>query len=297
MRRIVIGVVALVAAAFACPAPAYATTPTTRANLSTAMTDEATAYADYLAWAAHAAKAGNTGLAYLLTVTADMERNEHFAELADAASLVGNVQGNVVSSMIAEATEANTTYPGFASQALADGDPVTAALFTELAGDEGTHQALLARAYRFICRIGTVPVAPAVDPETIVEGPAQATGQTLVNVRTAMRGEATASAKYRLFATAAYVSGRAWLGRLFTGLSDIELREHYAALANRYGLVGTDTANLAAAIAAENGAIAAYTGWSAEATAAGDGDVAALFTDIRGDEVVHRDAFMALSGG
>lgn len=300
MRRIVIGVVAVVAlatAVFALPAPAGATTPGTRANLATAMHDEATAYADYTAWAVHAAGAGNTALASRLVATANMERGEHFAELAEAVSLVEGITGNIRTSMAAEELEANTTYPGFAAQATADGDPVTAALFTELAGDEEMHQERLAQAYRFLMRIGRVPVVPVVAPVAIVEGPARATGQTLANVRTAMRGEAYAAAKYRLFAFAAYGSGKSWLGNLFMALAGVELSEHYAALANRYGLVGTDAVNLAAAIASENGAIAGYTGWSADASTAGDGDIADLFTGIGGDEVVHRDAFVALAGG
>lgn len=297
MRRIVIGVVALVLGTIAYPTTAGATAPGTRTNLATAMHDEATAYADYTAWATHATETGNTALAALLTVVASQERDEHFAELAEVASLVGSNSRNVRSSTRAEAEEASITYPGFAAQAIVDGDPTTAELFEELAGDEGTHRILLARADRVLCRPGPVPHAPAVDPVTIVEGSAQATGQTLVNVRTAMRGEAFASAKYRLFASAAYASGKSWLGDLFVGLSNVELFEHYAALANRYGLVGTDAVNLARAIAAENGAIAAYTTWSSEAVAVGDGDVASLFAELGGDEVVHRDAFVALVDG
>jgi len=302
MRRVIAaGVIAVALGAITYPAPASATTPGTYTNLNTAMTDEATAYADYTAWAAHAIGNGDTALADLLTTTANQERGEHFAELAEAASIVGNNVGNVRGSMFAEAEEARVTYPGFAAQATTDGDPVTSALFVELAGDEGTHRNLLAKAYRHLCRIGPSPmppiVDPVVDPVTIVEGPAQATGQTLANVRTAMRGEAYASAKYRLLAHAAYASRKPWLGNLFTALSNVELYEHYAALANQYGLVGTDAENLTDAIAAENGAIASYETWATDATTAGDVDVAELFTEIRGDEVVHRDAFVALSGG
>ena len=295
MHRIMAtAVVAVLLGAVVAPAPAGATSPGTTVNLSTAMHDEATAYADYTAWADHATGSGYPELASLLVATANQERGEHFAELASAAWLVGTNTSNVWSSMLAEYTEATNTYPRYATQATADGDVVTSALFTELAGDEASHKSLLAQAYRYLHHMGCAPVPPLPDPVAIVEGPAQATGQTLVNVRAAMRGEAYASAKYRLYADAAYRTGKSWLGNLFVGLSNVELYEHYAALANRYGLVGPVATNLASAIAAEEGAIADYASWSTSATAAGDTAEAALFTEIRGDEIGHRDAFLAM---
>lgn len=295
MRRVMgTAVVAVLLGVVVAPAPAGATSPGTKANLSTAMHDEATAYADYTAWADHAADSGHSALASLLVATANQERDEHFSELASAAGLVGDNKSNVRSSMLAEYTESTNTYPGYATQATADGDVVTSALFMELANDEASHKALLAQAYRSLHHIGCAPVPPLPDPVAIVEGPAQATGQTIVNVRAAMRGEAYASAKYRMYADAAYISGKLWLGDLFVGLSNVELYEHYAALANRYGLVGPVAMNLYSAIAAEEGAIASYSAWSTLATADGDTTEAALFTEIRGDEVGHRDAFLAM---
>lgn len=141
------------------------------------------------------------------------------------------------------------------------------------------------------------PTNPIADPVTILQQPAQTSGQTLVNVRTAMRGEAYASARYLLFAQQAYREGRPWLGELFEALSAVELEEHYAALANRYGLVGNLPTNLGAAVSAEVGAVATYASMATAAGAAGDTDAAARFADIGTDEEAHRVLFAdALAG-
>ena len=288
--------IALVATIY--PAPASAAAPGTAAALDTAMHDEATAYADYSAWASHADSAGHHHLASLLATIAGQERDEHYAELASAANLVADTVTNLQTSTLGEIGEAENIYPAMAAQAVADGDSVTAALFRELADDEDSHQRLLDAASRALRYGGiwTVPIAPDTDPVRIVEGPALATGRTLDNVRQAMRGEAYASAKYRLFAQAAYASGQAKVGRLFAGLSTIELAEHYAALANRYGLVRSDQANLWAAVQAENGAIMAYARWSSDATTVGDTASYRLLAGIMGDEVDHRELFIGASG-
>lgn len=296
-RIVAIAAAVVVAIGLAGPAPAYAATAGTNANALTAMHDEAMAFAAYTAWSNHAVGTGDMALAGLLMATASQERGEHFYELADMFNLVlGNVT-NTRTAMLGEAGEATTLYPGFAAQAATDGDTAAASMFTELAGDEGTHKTLLAQAYRALTVGGRHPAPPVVVPVSIVEGPALSSGATLANIGAALRGEAFASARYRLFGQLADANGKEWLANLFYALSDYELLDHYATLANRYGLVGTDAVNLAAAIAAENGAVASYTTFVAEATTAGDTSAAALFTDIRGDEVLHQAAFTAQVGG
>lgn len=278
-------------------APAQAATPGTITNAISAMHDEALAYADYQAWAVQADTVPNHDVATLLGVIAVQERGEHFSELAAITNVVGSSFANLVTTTTDENTEATSTYPEFQAQAIADGDTTTAALFAELAIDEASHRSTAVKAYRALCCHAARPANPVADPVTILQQPAQTSGQTLINVRTAMRGEAYASARYLLFAQQAYSEGRSWVGRLFTALSAVELTEHYAALANRYGLVGTINANLTAAVAAEDGAIATYTSIATAATAAGDTDAAALFTDIGTDESAHRTLFAdALAG-
>lgn len=277
--------------------PAHAAAPGTLANAISAMQDEALAYADYQAWSAQADTVPNHNVATLLTLVATQERDEHFSELSDVADVIGSSRTNLVTTITDENTEATSTYPGFASQAIADGDATTAALFAELADDEASHRTTAKKAYRALCCHASRPDNPVAVPVAILQQPAQTTGQTLINVRTAMRGEAFASARYRLFAEQAYAEGRAWLGRLFMALAEVELVEHYAALANRYGLVGTIDVNVTAAVAAEDQAIETYASIAAEATAAGDTDAAALFAHIGTDESAHRDLFAdALAG-
>lgn len=292
-RIVAVGIAVLVTIGVAGSAPASAATSGTAENALTAMHDEAYAFASYMAWSDHAVGTGNTALAGLLMAVAVQERNEHFDELSDAFALVGGNAANTRTAMLGEKAEATTMYPGFAAQATTDGDPEAAAMFTELAGDEGTHKTLLAQAYRALTVGGRHPEPPVVTPVTIVEGPALSSGATLANIATALRGEAFASARYWLFAQKADATGKEWLANLFFALSDYELLDHFATLANRYSLVGTDAVNLSAAIAAETGAVASYTVFAAQAATAGDTAAAVLFTDIRGDEVLHQAAFTA----
>lgn len=276
--------------------PVQAATPSTTANAISAMHDEALAYADYSAWSDQADSVANHNVAVLLDLVAAQERDEHFSELADIANVVGTTKANLSTTASGEGDEATRIYPGFQAQAAASGDTVTAALFGELAGDETSHRAGLLKAHRAVCGHGPRPVSPEVDAVKIVEQPAQATGQTLANVRAAMRGEAYASARYRLFAQKAYADGYPWLGEFYTTLAAVELTEHYAALANRYGLVGSISTNLMSAVSAETGAIATYASISRQATSVGDTQVASKFAEIGTDETAHQWLFLAALG-
>jgi rubrerythrin len=296
-RIAAVGIAVLVTIGVIGPTPAYAATAGTVTNALTAMHDEAYAFASYMAWSDHAVGTGDAALAGLLMATASQERGEHFYELADMFDIIAGNATNTRTAMLDEYAEATTLYPGFATQATTDGDSAAAAIFTELSGDEGTHKTLLAQAYRALTVGGRHPTPPTVTPVTIVEGPALSSGATLANIETALRGEAYASARYRLFGQTADANGKQWLANLFFALADYELFDHFAVLANQFGLVGTDAVNLAGAIAAENGAIASYTAFAAQATTAGDTAEAALFTDIGGDEVLHQAAFTAAQSG
>lgn len=278
--------------------PAVATSEQTTINLSTAMHDEALAYAEYHAWSVRATATGNPDVASLLVATANEERDDHFSQLAAAYQLVGSDVANLGTAIVDERAEARTLYPGFSAQAGVDGDVVAEELFAELARDECSHQRTLTRVRHVVTVGGRWPVLPTVSPVAIVAGPTQSTGRTLTNLWAAMRGEAFASARYLMFSQAAYQRGNTTVGAFFLRLSEIELYEHFAELASLAGLVSVDTTeNLTSALAAEDGAVASYATWAGEATAVGDVAEAELFVEIRGDEVRHQAAFAAMLGG
>jgi rubrerythrin len=273
---------------------AQAITPQTSANILTAMHDEAQAYADYNAWANQAELAGRPDIAALVRATADQERDDHFALEAASLPLNHGNRANILDAISGETYETTTMYPGFAATAYAEGNTLVGDLFTEIGSDEAEHAALLKAALRALCSGHRFPAPPEVDTVVVVQGPALATGATLANLRAAMRGESFASAKYRWYAQVAQRTGKRGLAALFTALSAVELTEHYAAEANMAGLVGDLAANVRALISAETGAVASYAAFAPAATVAGDTDVAAMFVDIGGDEVVHLANFEAI---
>src|SRR5450756_1651925 len=92
---------------------------------------------------ASAASAGtqHIAVAKLFSGTAQVELQEHFAAEAVLAGLVGTNAANLQDSITGETWENTTMYPGFAAQATADNCFAAAALFTEIAADEGGHAA------------------------------------------------------------------------------------------------------------------------------------------------------------
>lgn len=113
--------------------------PQTRANLEAAMHGEAFANLKYLRYAEVAREAGEEELAQLFESSANVEANEHFAREADALNLDGTTAANLVDAMAGEQYENVTMYVDFAAQAEAVGDLRTAALFRQIAADEGDH--------------------------------------------------------------------------------------------------------------------------------------------------------------
>lgn len=280
-------------AAAGAAAPARALAPTTKTDALTAMHDEALAFADYRAFAAQAESVGAHEVAVLFHLVANQERDEHFTELSTLAGTVGSSRRNLRTAIAAELTEATTIYPGYQRVAAAEGDAAAVDLFGELARDEGSHAAVLAKAYQALLGTAQPPAPPAPNEVRIVTDSDRAAGATLVNVRAAMRGEAFASARYRMFAWQSCQDGEPWLGKLLTTLSGLELGEHYAELANRYGLVRSLRRNLSAVIAEEAKAVEDYTAFAATARTAGDTSAADRFAEIATDENAHRAMFTA----
>lgn len=134
---------ALVAASFAT-APAFAEdglNEQTKKNLEAAMHGEAFANLKYQAYAEHARKSGHPELAKLFDENANVEANEHFAREASALELAKSDEANLLDGMAGEHYENTKMYVDFANQADAVGDKKVAALFRQIAADEGDHYA------------------------------------------------------------------------------------------------------------------------------------------------------------
>ena len=125
--------------AMAAPSSPKPLSPRTRANLEAAMHGEAYANLKYLRYADQAAAAGKPTLAKLFRESANIEANEHFDREAQALPLGSGTDVNLEDAMAGEHYENVTMYVDFANQAEADGDVKVAAMFRQIAVDEGTH--------------------------------------------------------------------------------------------------------------------------------------------------------------
>lgn len=113
--------------------------PQTRQNLATAMHGEAYANLKYRAYAVAAREHGNETLARAFEEAASVEANEHFAREAAALHLASFDAQNLAVAMAGENYENTKMYIEFADQAELAGDKKVAALFREIAADEGDH--------------------------------------------------------------------------------------------------------------------------------------------------------------
>jgi rubrerythrin len=119
--------------------------------------------------------------------------------------------------------------------------------------------------------------------------------QTLKNLDTAMRGEAFAHVKYRLFARRARQAGHDEVARQFATAAEAERFDHFTKEAQLSGLIRGDADNLRDANAGESYEVdVMYKQFAEQARAVGDTAAADLFEEIRRDEMQHRDAFKAL---
>ena len=113
--------------------------PQTRENLQTAMHGEAFAHLKYRRYAEIARAAGHEDLAKLFETASTVESDEHFAREADALQLAGTDEANLLDAMAGEHYENQTMYVTFADQAEKAGDTKVAAMFRQIAEDEGDH--------------------------------------------------------------------------------------------------------------------------------------------------------------
>jgi len=112
------------------------------------------------------------------------------------------------------------------------------------------------------------------------------------NLIEAMRGEAFAFAKYKLFAKQARNNGDNELADIFDKTADQEYLEHFVEQADLLQLVGTDEQDVTNAIAGESFEVdTLYKQFAEEAREDGDEQVAHRFEEIRRDEAFHQLAF------
>ncbi|MDD3444863.1 MAG: rubrerythrin family protein [Zavarzinia sp.] len=133
--------IAVIAGTPLVAAPSFAKDldPQTRKNLEAAMHGEAFANLKYLAYAEQARKSGHPEIAKLFDENANVEANEHYAREADALGLVGADEANLLDGMAGEHYENTKMYVEFAEQAEKAGDTKVAAMFRQIAADEGDH--------------------------------------------------------------------------------------------------------------------------------------------------------------
>jgi rubrerythrin len=118
--------------------------------------------------------------------------------------------------------------------------------------------------------------------------------RTVDHLSTAMHGEAFAYAKYLLYAQHARQNGNEELAKLFEDAAQTERFQHFAEEAQLAALVGSDRDNLKDAIEGEAYEVnTMYFRFAHEAELVGDRAAADRFSEIRQDEMGHRDAFIA----
>lgn len=272
--------------------------PATRANLMRAMEGEAVAHATYRAYAVQANKEGLEQARDLYERIAAEELRKHFTAQARLIGLVGDNYANLRNAIKGEAYEAERMYRKFAAEARADGEKEAAWLFAEIGRDEADHRERFEEALAAIedpesdARIRTdlnvdTTIIPARPPRVSSE-------RTLRNLRTAMRGEAVAYAKYTLFAERARATGNRKLATLFHRTAQVELTEHFAQQGILVGLVDETRVNLCKTLRKETrNANRLYRNFADEAKKVDDNGAARLLTKAARAQERHAYAVIA----
>lgn len=118
----------------------------THENVLAALHGEAFAYARYRLFANVARKRGDDRLASMFDGIASAELDEHFAELAELAGLVGTDVDNIRAALQDEDEEVESRYPDFAKHARSVGEVAVAERFEEIVEDEREHEKTLEQA-------------------------------------------------------------------------------------------------------------------------------------------------------
>ncbi|MBB2747381.1 UNVERIFIED_ORG: rubrerythrin [Microbispora rosea subsp. rosea] len=260
------------------------------------MKGEALANVTYRAYAKQADKENLPDVAALYRRTAHTELREHLTEQAKLLGQVGDNAANLRDSTSGESYEATTMYKKFAEQAKADGDQEAARLFSEVGQDEAKHREKFLQAQKAITDPSsgaTIPTDVRAKPVEIRAGaPKVSSSRTLENLRTAMKGEAFAYAKYTLYGDKARETGQPRLARLFHRTAAVERTEHFAEHANLAGAVRDTGTNLCETIKGETyEGTQMYPDYARQASAAGDTEAADVLNGTAKDELKHAKAF------
>lgn len=136
--------------------------------------------------------------------------------------------------------------------------------------------------------------APSASAGAAPHAAAALNPRTLADLDTSMRGEAFANASYTFYAAQADREHLPVTARVYRRTASVELNEHFRAEAALAGVVGSDAANLRAAIAGETyETTVMYPMFARQAAQDGDDNAAALFTEIGHDEAAHLARFRA----
>lgn len=113
---------------------------------------------------------------------------------------------------------------------------------------------------------------------------------TMLHLREALAGEATAALRYALFADRAEDDGLDEVANLFERIGKQERKEHFRELAELIGLVGDTRRNLSAALDGEvDEQRRMYPAFADEARAVGDVTAADRFEELARDEGSHAE--------
>jgi len=118
---------------------------------------------------------------------------------------------------------------------------------------------------------------------------------TRENIIRAMKREALATLKYRVFAEVAKENGNEPLSDLFLKIATTESDEHLKELFTLAKIVGTDIENLKHVIGDETyDSTLMYKSYAKKARNLGDVEAAKLFEEMAKDEAQHREAFITI---
>ncbi|MCL2470728.1 MAG: hypothetical protein FWF25_03170 [Propionibacteriaceae bacterium] len=126
--------------------PAKASNPTTLDHLTTAMQNEAFAFAAYQQYSSAASANGDSPVCDLFMALGNVDRYESFRQIAVVYGLYGDTAANLNDAIAAE-TQSSTLNTGYATTATSENLATVADRFTTLAADDTNNASLLQQRY------------------------------------------------------------------------------------------------------------------------------------------------------
>ena len=260
-------------------------------DMHAAMPGEIKSWAEYLAFADQAERAGHHELAQVWTAISHVERYDHFYHQAELAGFLQQDNAQNVQQAMNLAQQHHDQYQQYAQQASSAGEREAANLFNQLADDEKQARDRFNQALRALQSNGQVPSAPEVQQSKIQQGKPSVQGQTHQNLKDTMKMTAYASGLYWLFARRAVTSVQPDLGALLLSAAEQEMHDHFARAANLAGLVGSTEENLHESIKGETTAHRQYANAAHDAQQSGNQHAHRFFQGAAADEDHHKQDF------